>query len=138
MTTEVEIGLFYINICINDDCQLIAYEKLKPIQSPQAMRNISIMQLVNKVQGQYIILSYIVSFLLITMCSEFKIINSFVFFYFTLKSSLFLFIMRLCSLRYFNMYVHAYFSGNYRLILLLQRNWWNSRWKVLLPWFCAQ
>lgn len=85
MTTEVEIGLFYINICINDDCQLVAYEKLKSIQSPQAMRNISIMQLVNKVQGQYIILSYIVSFLMITMCSEFKIINSFVFFLFYIK-----------------------------------------------------
>lgn len=37
ITTEVDIGPFFIRVCINDLCEQIDYEKLKSIQSHQAM-----------------------------------------------------------------------------------------------------
>lgn len=37
ITTEVDMGLFFINLCINDVCKQIDYEKLKTMQTHQSM-----------------------------------------------------------------------------------------------------
>lgn len=45
ITAEVDMGLFFIRVCINDVCEQIDYEKLKSIQSHQAMPELRELQL---------------------------------------------------------------------------------------------